>query len=212
MTRERSSAHWDAVYRAKHVDRVSWYRPHLDTSLEMIDHARLSRDAAIIDVGGGASTLVDDLLARGFRNLTVLDVSARAVEAARRRLGEHAGDVRWIVADITEVELADSAYDLWHDRALLHFLLDEDARTAYVASLRRALRPAGQVILATFAPDGPDKCSGLPVRRHSAEELLGTVGPGFELAESRRETHTTPSGTAQRFTWVRLLASPLSRE
>jgi len=200
----RPSAYWDGVYRTKDADRVSWYRPHLETSLDLIGAAGLPRDAPLLDGGGGASTLVDDLLARGFSDLTVLDVSEIAIDTARQRLGARAGDIRWIVGDVTEVTLADNTYQLWHDRAVFHFLVDEVDRAAYVRRLRCALRPGGAAILATFAPDGPETCSGLPVRRHSPAELLEAAGPGFALADERREVHRTPAGTEQRFTWVRL--------
>lgn len=205
MTPRDRTAHWDGVYGARDVKRVSWYRPRLEQSLQMIEGAGLPPGAAILDVGGGASTLVDDLLDRGFDNVTVLDVSRLALDAARRRLGPRARRVRWTVADVTEVELATDAYDLWHDRAVLHFMVEDTDRDAYVANLRRALRPGGHVVLATFAPDGPSRCSGLPVRRYSAQGLLEAIGPGFALADSCDETHVTPAGTEQRFTWARLV-------
>jgi ubiquinone/menaquinone biosynthesis C-methylase UbiE len=187
------------VYRAKLADEVSWFRPHLDTSMELIRATGAGRDARILDVGGGASTLVDDLLEAGFAAITVLDVSAAALAIARSRLGEAASRVHWIEGDITQVDLAPASVDVWHDRAALHFLVDEPDHLAYHRQLRRALAPGGHVILSTFAPDGPQQCSGLPVRRHDAADLQALAGDGFILRESRSELHRTPSGGTQAF-------------
>jgi SAM-dependent methyltransferase len=197
----RASEHWEAVYEKKAPADVSWYRRHLDRSLGFIEGAGLARDAGIIDVGGGASTLVDDLLARGYSNLTVLDVSAKALEAAKARLGGAAARVRWLVADITEVELPAAAYDFWHDRAVFHFLREQDERRRYVAAVRRSLKPGGHVLLATFGPDGPTKCSGLEVARYDADELHAQLGPGFVKLGSASEVHETPWGAAQSFVY-----------
>ena len=193
--------HWEEVYGRKRPGEVSWYRPHLERSLRFIDEAGLGPDAGIIDVGGGASTLVDDLLTRGFTSLTVLDVSAKAIDAAKARLGEDAGRVRWLVADITGVELPPAAYDFWHDRAVFHFLTDETHRQRYVKQVRASVRLGGHVLVATFAPDGPAKCSGLDVARYGPLELHGQFGSDFQLVESVREEHHTPAGVVQPFTY-----------
>jgi len=197
--------HWDSVYAERGARGVSWYTPRLGVSLELIAAAGLDAGAEILDVGGGASTLVDDLLAAGYPNVSVLDVSPLALSRSRERLGEDAVQVRWLQGDITTTALERASFDLWHDRAVFHFLIDPAERDAYIATLRRGLKPDGQVVLATFAPDGPEKCSGLLVRRHSAEEILEAFGPGFRMAETRRQIHVAPSGAEQRFTWVRLV-------
>jgi SAM-dependent methyltransferase len=191
--------HWNSVYERKPPDQVSWYRPHLEQSLRFIDAAGLGRDAAILDVGGGASTLVDDLLARGYSNVSVLDISEKAIAAARARLGARAAEVRWLTADITAAELAPGAYDFWHDRAVFHFLVDEADRRRYVSTAARALRAGGHLLIATFGPEGPTKCSGLEVVRYSPDELYAQLGPGFELLDSATEVHATPWGAEQPF-------------
>ncbi|ATJ82453.1 class I SAM-dependent methyltransferase [Halomonas beimenensis] len=194
--------HWDALYREKGPDRVSWYQPHLATSLQMIEAAAPDRGTAIIDVGGGESTLVDDLLARGYRDLTVLDISPRALEVTRRRLGAAAEGVTWRVADITEADLPAGRYGLWHDRAVFHFLTTTDERTAYVRQLRSSLKPGGHLVIATFGPQGPTRCSGLEVVRYDAAALRAELGPGFELIGDRLETHHTPDGRPQAFLYA----------
>jgi SAM-dependent methyltransferase len=192
------------VYRTKSVDEVSWFEPHLETSLELIRATGAGRDARILDVGGGASTLVDDLLEAGFEAITVLDVSAAALAIARRRLGEAASRVCWIEGDITRVDLAPASVDVWHDRAALHFLVDASDRLAYTRQLRRAVAPGGHVILSTFGTEGPPKCSGLPVHRYDAADLQAAAGEDFILRESRSQIHRTPSGGAQPFIVCRL--------
>lgn len=193
--------HWEGVYRKKGPDEVSWYQPHLERSLAFLDRAGLPADAAILDVGGGASTLVDDLLQRGFTRVTVLDLSESAIEKAKQRLGAAAERVTWIVGDVTEVELPEHAFDFWHDRAVFHFLTDEEARRRYVAQVRRALKPNGHIVVATFGPEGPEKCSGLPVMRYSAEGIHGQFGGEFRKVGSDREVHRTPWGTEQEFVY-----------
>jgi ubiquinone/menaquinone biosynthesis C-methylase UbiE len=197
-------AHWQDVYRTKAADRVSWYRPHLDVSLELLELAGLRADIRLIDVGGGASTLVDDLLARGLRRITVLDVSAEALAIARRRLGGPASMVTWIACDVLRAELPDAAYDLWHDRAVLHFLTDPADASAYAARAARAVKPGGYAVIGGFAPDGPERCSGLPVARRSAGDIAAMLGPSFTLAAERAEMHPTPAGAAQSFAYALL--------
>ena len=196
-----SKDHWDSIYGRKAPDQLSWYRPHLDRSLDLIRQAGVAPDGAIIDVGGGSSTLVDDLLARGHTNVTVLDISQQAVAAAKERLGPRADAVRWLVADVTTVELPAATYDFWHDRAVFHFLRDEGARRRYVEAARQALKPGGHILVATFGPEGPQKCSGLEVVRYSAEGLHTEFGAGFEKMSGTTEVHKTPWGSEQQFVY-----------
>ena len=191
--------HWDRVYSTKSAEAVSWYQPHADHSLRLIQASGLPLGASIIDVGGGASSLVDDLLAHGYTNLSVLDLSQEALSAVQERLGAAADKVRWIDGDITRVALPLHAYDLWHDRAVFHFLTDPRQRQAYVESVLRAVKPGGHVIVATFAEDGPSQCSGLPVMRYRADELHAEFGAPFTLLRHEREEHRTPFGTTQNF-------------
>lgn len=194
-----SREHWDRVYATRRTDDVSWYRPHLDRSLAFLDAAQIDPKAAVIDIGGGASTFVDDLLDRGYENVTVLDVSRAALDAARARLGDRASAVEWICADVTSVRLPPGKYAFWHDRAVFHFLRDPVARDRYVAAARRALKPGGHIVVATFGPGGPEKCSGLEVVRYSPEALHDEFGSGFTKLASATETHVTPWGTEQEF-------------
>lgn len=193
--------HWDAIYRRKGPDGFSWYRPHLDRSLRFIEQAGLPKTASILDVGGGSSTFIDDLLDRGFDHVTVLDLSASAIDTARVRLGPRAGGVTWVVGDITEIALPEHVYDFWHDRAVFHFLTEEEARRKYVAAVRRALKPNGHVVVATFGPSGPDECSGLPVARYSAEGIHSQFGGQFRKVGSDTELHRTPWGSEQEFVY-----------
>lgn len=198
MSSAERQAHWQAIYSRKGEADVSWFEAAPAVSLELIESLGVPPDAAVIDIGGGASRLVDHLLARGFADVTVLDLSAAALAAARARLGGAAAQVTWLAADATTWEPA-RHYDLWHDRAAFHFLTDADDRAAYVARLSRATVPGGHVIIGTFAPDGPERCSGLPVMRYDADSLAATLGPGFTLLHSRRHDHVTPAGVIQRF-------------
>ena len=191
--------HWEHIYRTKAPSEMSWYTPHLHRSLDFIRKAVPDRAAAIIDVGGGRSTLVDDLLAGGYRDVTVLDISAEAIEASRERLGAAAEQVCWLTGDITSIELELQRYDLWHDRAAFHFLVEAEQRRAYVSQLSRALKPGGHALIATFGPQGPERCSGLRTRRYDADLLQAELGPDFRLVESAIENHQTPLGTAQQF-------------
>lgn len=196
-----SQDHWDSVYRRKGVDEVSWYRPHLDRSLRFIEAAGLASDAPILDVGGGASTLVDDLLARGYDYVSVLDLSASAIAATQARLGPRAGRVRWLVGDVLELALPDHGIAFWHDRAVFHFLTDEAARRRYVEVVRRTLAPGGHIVIATFGPSGPETCSGLPVARYSADGIHAQFGGQFRKAGSETEMHRTPWGSEQEFVY-----------
>lgn len=191
--------HWDALYTSMAPDQVSWYRPHLEKSLALIERAAGCRTASIIDVGGGESTLVDDLLVRGYQNISVLDVSQTAIEVTRKRLKEAADHVRWIVGDVTEAVLEAKAYDVWHDRAVFHFLTSNEQRAAYVERVAHAVKIGGHVIVGTFGPEGPTKCSGLEVMRYDADSLHDEFGRHFRLVDSSKELHETPFGTTQQF-------------
>ncbi len=193
--------HWDSVYTTKGPENVSWFKPHLERSLAFLDAARIDRNGAVIDVGGGASTFVDDLLERGYSNVTVLDLSESALKTARARLGERASRVRWICADVTAADLPRAEYDFWHDRAVFHFLRDPAARSRYVDAVRRSLKPGGHIVVATFGPHGPEKCSGLEVMRFSGEELHAEFGSDFAKISDLTETHTTPWGSEQEFVY-----------
>ena len=191
-------SHWEKVYATKGESEVSWFQETPVTSLELIRLAGAIRTSGIIDIGGGASRLADGLVSQGFGDVTVLDLSAAALAAARSRMGDNANRVTWIAADVTSWEPS-RTYDVWHDRAAFHFLTDPKDQAAYVARLRRALRPGGHAIIGTFALDGPERCSGLAVSRHDAGSLAATLGGGFELIDTRRHEHITPWGTSQRF-------------
>ena len=196
-----SRDHWESIYERKAPEQVSWYRPHLERSLDFIHAASLASDASIIHVGGGASTLVDDLLARGYTNVTVLDISASAIDAAKARLGERASMVRWLVADVMELDLGVSHYDFWHDRAVFHFLRDPADRRRYVAAVRQAVKPGGHVLVATFGPEGPERCSDLEVVRYDPDGLHEEFGHEFQKVGSLTEMHRTPRGTEQQFVY-----------
>jgi 2-polyprenyl-3-methyl-5-hydroxy-6-metoxy-1,4-benzoquinol methylase len=191
-------AHWQNVYKEKAENQVSWFQETPAISLELIEAVHPKFDSAIIDIGGGASRLVDVLAREGYRDLTVLDVSENAIAMAKARMGEPAETVKWIVADVTQWKPA-RHYDLWHDRAAFHFLTEAPDRTAYVECLASALRPGGHAIIGTFAMDGPERCSGLPVVRYDAARLAAALGPAFTLVEMRRDDHKTPWGTIQHF-------------
>ncbi len=198
---DANSKHWNAVYSTKQSDQVSWFRPHLEHSLSFVDRCNLAPDAGIIDVGGGASSFVDDLLHRGYSNLTVLDISVAALEVTRKRLGELSSAVYWVQADVTEVSLPSQSYAFWHDRAVFHFLTQAAQREKYVTALRRAIKPGGQVVIATFGPNGPKQCSGLDVLRMSADDIHTELGAAFALVGSETEIHSTPWGSTQEFTY-----------
>jgi SAM-dependent methyltransferase len=194
--------HWEKVYTEKSAEETSWYQAVPAASLQMIRHASDGGAPSLIDVGGGASLLVDFLLEQGFSDLTVLDISSRALEQARKRLGERAARIQWIEADVTEFE-PDRTWEIWHDRAAFHFLTEAADRARYMAVLRRALAVGGQAIIAEFALDGPKKCSGLEIVRYNASTLGGELGPGFTLEEEYGDVHVTPAGGEQRFGFYR---------
>ncbi len=194
--------HWEGVYGRKTATEVSWYTLHLEQSLRLIREVA-SPMAEIIDIGGGASTLVDDLLSAGYERLTVLDISRVALDVAKTRLGEKAGLVTWIHADITCATLPEKRYDVWHDRAVFHFLNQESDRHAYVRALRQSVRDGGLVIIAAFSLGGPTKCSGLEVVRYDAEGLQDELGADFSLTRTLRESHLTPAGKQQEFVFCR---------
>ncbi len=197
MARERQE-HWQGVYETRAEDEVSWFQESPLPSLDLVALAGAGPETAIVDIGGGASRLVDALVARGHRDVTVLDLSPAALEAAKARLGAAGTSVTWIAADVTEWRPA-RTFDLWHDRAAFHFLTEAEDRRRYVDTLMRALRPGGHAIIGTFAPDGPATCSGLPVMRHDAASLGEALGPSFRLVDTRRHLHLTPAGREQRF-------------
>lgn len=194
-----TKTHWEHIYETKSPTQVSWYQEHAKFSLQYIRNTGIQKTNHIIDVGGGASTLVDDLIKNGFQNITVLDVSGTALQVARQRLGVYAAIVNWIEADITQADLPPNAYDVWHDRAVFHFLTRADDRQNYVDTVRNSVRMGGHVIVATFAQDGPERCSGLDVIRYSPESLHSEFGEDFEVVDSTRETHHSPFGTEQKF-------------
>jgi len=204
-----SRSHWKDVYTAKSETAVSWYQPRSARSLDLIEQSAPDRRARVIDVGGGASTLVDDLIGRGFTDLTVLDIAESALERSKARLGKDADKVAWIVGDITSWT-PPRTWDVWHDRAVFHFLTERQQQDAHIAALTAATRPGSTVIFATFALDGPEKCSGLPVQRYSPETLACRLGSAFVLAGQASETHKTPGGSEQRFSYAVLKRRPTS--
>lgn len=198
MASDSRQAHWENVYASKGEREVSWFQDSPAPSLGLIAEVGATLDTPIIDIGGGASRLVDSLVERGFRAVTVLDLSEAALRTAQGRLGDRATQARWLVADATTWESSET-YDIWHDRAAFHFLTDERDRDAYVARLSQALKPGGYAIIATFALDGPEKCSGLPVARYDAASLRTTLGPRFAFIDTRPHVHAAPWGSTQSF-------------
>ena len=197
MSEERES-HWDSVYSEKSEAQLSWHQDDPSMSLELVELAGVTENSSAIDIGGGRSRLAACLIARGLSDVSVLDVSEVALEAARQRLGNSGDRIHWIAADITTWD-PDRSYDLWHDRAVFHFLVDADDRAAYLDRLGRGLKAGGHVIIATFASDGPEMCSGLPVVRYSPESLGQTLGDRYEPVAQRFHQHDTPWGSQQSF-------------
>lgn len=193
--------HWGAVYKRKASDEVSWYRAHLERSLEFIGTSGLATDARIVDVGGGASTLVDDLLSEGYQNLAVIDLAEAALEVAKVRIGDRADEVDWIVGDVTTPLLPPASVDFWHDRAVFHFLTEAQVRSSYLAQVMRCVKPGGKVLVATFGLDGPDSCSGLPITRYDAEGIHTVFGDAFDKLGDSSEHHETPWGSVQSFVY-----------
>ncbi len=204
MSGSERQAHWERVYATRAEDEVSWFQPRPATSIELVRRTGTSTNASIVDAGGGASRLVDALLDTGFRRITVLDVSETALARARQRLGDRASGVDWVAADVTSWTPR-GAFDVWHDRALFHFLTDARDRRAYVRALGSAVQKSGHAIVGTFAPDGPEMCSGLPVVRYAPASLANEMGPGWELAETIFEDHATPAGKIQRYQFSRFV-------
>ena len=197
-----SKAHWSGVYQTKQANDVSWYQNDPVMSLDFIRRAAPDSAARIVDAGAGASTLADHLLDAGYRDLTLIDLAAEALDVVRQRLGDRAASVAFVEGDVTAPPLPTHTYDVWHDRAVFHFLTDEAARREYADAVRRVLKPGGHTIVATFGPDGPTQCSGLPVARYDARTLHVALGAGFELLDSATEIHRTPWGSEQQFTYI----------
>lgn len=193
--------HWQEVWTSKQPETVSWFQPEPATSLALIAKAELRKDAGIVDIGGGASVLVDCLLEKGYVHVAVLDVSDAALTVAHERLGPLGDDVAWIESDVLEWRPVPGLFELWHDRAVFHFLTRPEEQKAYRNVMMTALVPGGWAVIGTFAPDGPEKCSGLPVARHDAASVARILGPDFELIEEVREEHCTPGGKVQKFCW-----------
>lgn len=196
-----TKGHWETIYQTKQPDKVSWFQREAMLSVSLIRRVAPEPTAALIDVGGGASTLVDGLVAIGYRDVTVLDLSSTALALAQERLGLAASRVQWIEADVLSAALPREHFDVWHDRAVFHFLMEATERAQYVEQVRRSVKPGGYVLVATFADDGPTQCSGLPVARYSPGGLHREFGPAFRLVESVRQEHVTPSGSKQAFVY-----------
>lgn len=194
-----NKTHWENIYQTKQSSQVSWYQLHPTMSLQYIQNTGVGKTGHIIDIGGGASTLADHLLNDNFQNITVLDISGEALGVAKQRLGEQAELVTWMESDITKVSLPHQKYDVWHDRAVFHFLTKQEERTRYVNAVKEAVKAGGHVIVATFASNGPERCSGLEVTRYDPQSLHYEFGAGFELLDSTHEEHHTPFGTEQKF-------------
>jgi ubiquinone/menaquinone biosynthesis C-methylase UbiE len=195
--------HWRRVFQTRAPNEVSWYQPHLELSFQMISRSGVHPDSRLLDVGGGDSTLVDDLVRDGFSDVTVLDIASSAIERAKYRLGNASTKITWIESDILHAPLRNDSYDVWHDRAVFHFFINEKARREYVSRAKSALKSGAHLILATFAADGPERCSGLPTMRYSPQTLAYEVGEYFTLVESQPETHKTPQGKEQHFIYCR---------
>jgi len=205
---ENAQQYWDRIYQTKQPDQVSWYAAHLNRSLGLITAAAPDTNARVIDVGAGESTLVDDLLERGYSAVSVLDLSEAALAVTKARLHSRAAQVTWYVGDVTRTALPEGAFDVWHDRAVFHFLVDPADRAAYVAQVMRSVKPGGHVIVATFGPAGPLSCSGLDTVRYSADELHGQFGTQFRLLDHSTEEHVTPWGAMQQFTYCYCRVNP----
>lgn len=200
-------AHWQDIYKNKSCEDVSWYQQEPLLSLDLIHSTQITHNDAIIDVGGGASVLVDHLYDEGFSNLSVLDISANALSCAKERLGDAAKDIAWLESDVTQFK-APQSYSLWHDRAVFHFLTEAADRKSYVNVLKQALTPKGHLIIAAFSIGGPDKCSGLDIVQYDAEKIMTELGEDFKLINERNETHITPGDKEQTFMYFHFVYSP----
>ena len=203
--------HWEQVYTTKPSEKLGWYEPHLQTSLSWIKGLSLAVDTPIIDVGGGASTLVDDLLDAGYRSITVLDISEKALSSVKVRLGKKAELVTWLDGDITSVDLPIHSYELWHDRGVFHFFTLLEQQRKYRDNLLKALKPGGHLIIGTFAPEAPPKCSGLPVQRYNPEQLENALGGEFRLKRHHKELHITPGGVEQMYLYCHFRRTTVGR-
>jgi hypothetical protein len=201
MTDDKTD-HWQAVYQRKQPTQVSWFAPHLGLSMALLKQVGLNPTLRLIDIGAGASTLVDDLLDMGLHNITLLDISPAALHVTKERLGARADRVQWLIADAARMDLPAASYDLWHDRAAFHFLIEAADTASYVAAAKHAIVDGGFAIIGGFAADGPERCSGLPVARREPEDVAQLFGPAFELVHAAHERHTTPSGVAQAFAYT----------
>ena len=191
--------HWEQVYKTRSIDRVGWYKSHLQTSLTWIKELDLAKDDPVIDVGGGASTLVDDLLESGFKSISVLDISDEALSLVKERLGKKKDLITWLTGDVTTFDFQPNSYELWHDRAVFHFLTTHEQQQKYRDNLLKALKAGGNLVVGTFAPEAPPMCSGLPIQRYSAEQLENTLGIEFKLKRHHKEMHITPGGVEQMY-------------
>jgi len=198
------TTHWQSVYETKAATDVSWFRPHLEVSLALLKQGGLNAKSRVIDIGAGASTLVDDLLDLGVLHVAALDISASSLEITKQRLGPRGANLQWIVGDASGYQFAPESFDLWHDRAVLHFLVDPADARAYVDNAAHAIRPGGHAVIGGFANDGPEKCSGLPVARRDAGDIANLFGAAFTLVDQRHETHKTPGGAPQSFAYALL--------
>jgi 2-polyprenyl-3-methyl-5-hydroxy-6-metoxy-1,4-benzoquinol methylase len=198
-----NKAHWNKVYHDKKVTEVSWFQEHAETSLRLIRQHVTDQNAQIIDVGAGASTLVDDLIAAGYKNIDMLDISEDALAITRKRISNQnitsRTKLNWLIGDILKTDLSKQYYDVWHDRAVFHFLTNAEDRNRYIQQVLHALKPGGKIFISTFGPDGPLQCSGLPIVRYSHDSLHNTFGQSFKLLEHGEDSHQTPSGTIQKF-------------
>jgi len=193
--------HWEEIYSTKPVTQVGWYAPHLENSMKWIAELNLAADDPIIDVGGGASTLIDDLLQLDHRKLTYLDLSQRAIQLTKERLGKPSSAITWLCGDVTKIELPSKYYCLWHDRAVFHFLIEPEVQQIYRDSILKALKIGGYFLIGAFSLNAPPKCSGLPVQRYTSEILCKTFGKDFALRRHQNETHNTPSGVEQEYVY-----------
>jgi ubiquinone/menaquinone biosynthesis C-methylase UbiE len=194
-----TKTHWENVYETKASTEVSWFQEYPEVSLQLIERSNVDKSGQIIDIGGGASTLADNLLVRNYQNITVLDISAAALQVARERIGSQSKVVNWLVADITQVQLPHNFYDVWHDRAVFHFLTNAADRQKYVKAVMSSVKTGGHVIIATFGIDGPSRCSGLEIVRYNPDTLHNEFGNNFDLVHTISESHETPFGIEQKF-------------